>query len=146
MSLVKPLYVETSSLLAIIFREPSFETLAKHLETHSAVCTSALTFVECFRGISRALRSGGLLEGDAQNMKGTLAKVACSWNVLQISDCIQRRAGDLFPIEPIRTLDALHLATILEFKEVYPDLLVMSLDQRIIDNLKPLGLERYLGS
>jgi hypothetical protein len=42
--------------------------------------------------------------------------------------------------EPVRNLDAVHIATALEVQELYPDLEVLSLDQRILDNLVPLGL------
>ncbi len=46
----------------------------------------------------------------------------------------------VFPVEPIRTLDALHLASALELLRLFPDLTVLSFDRRIVENLAPLGL------
>ena len=39
-----------------------------------------------------------------------------------------------------RTLDAIHLATALAFTEAFPELGVVSLDRRILDNAESLGL------
>jgi hypothetical protein len=50
------------------------------------------------------------------------------------------RAGQAFPIEPVRTLDAIHLATALAFAEALPDLRMLTLDRRILDNAAALGL------
>ena len=44
-------------------------------------------------------------------------------------------------VEPVRSLDAIHLATALEFTKVVATLGVLSFDTRITDNLDPLGLE-----
>ncbi len=41
------------------------------------------------------------------------------------------RARRPFPVEPIRTLDALHLASALGAKETLDDLALLSLDHRI---------------
>ena len=46
-----------------------------------------------------------------------------------------------FPGEPIRALDAIHLATALVIRDIYPDLRVLSLDQRVRQNAAALGFE-----
>ncbi|TVR90853.1 MAG: hypothetical protein EA428_07160 [Spirochaetaceae bacterium] len=58
---------------------------------------------------------------------------------------IQRRAAESFPVEPLRSLDALHLATALSFLELYSDLRVLSFDTRILDNLGALGVPDSAG-
>lgn len=50
------------------------------------------------------------------------------------------RASELFPAEPVRSLDAIHLASALEYKKLYPDLTMLTFDKRISDNLQELGL------
>jgi hypothetical protein len=59
---------------------------------------------------------------------------------MTVSDEVLRRAGRTFPVEPVRTLDAIHLATALEFTAVYPDLRVLSYDRRIRGNAEALGI------
>lgn len=44
---------------------------------------------------------------------------------------VKRRSAESFPIEPVRSLDAIHLATALQFLEVYPSLEFLTLDERI---------------
>jgi hypothetical protein len=49
------------------------------------------------------------------------------------------RAGRPFPVEPIRSLDALHLATA-ELLDEPPQLVtVLTRDSRVIDNARALG-------
>ena len=64
-----------------------------------------------------------------------------SWATLEMSGRILRRAAARFPVEPVRTLDALHLATALSFREAYPDFVLVTLDDRLRANAQPLGLQ-----
>ena len=45
------------------------------------------------------------------------------------------------PCEPIRSLDALHLATALIVRNLSPEVQVLSFDDRIRDNATALGLD-----
>ncbi len=60
--------------------------------------------------------------------------------MLEITADIRIRAGEAFPVEPVRTLDAIHLATALQFARALPGLSVLTFDRRILANLEPLGL------
>lgn len=51
-----------------------------------------------------------------------------------------RRGTARFPHEPVRTLDALHLATALMFHEAHRALTVVSVDEGIRENAVALGL------
>jgi len=59
---------------------------------------------------------------------------------MEITATVQQRCYESFPLEPIRILDAIHLATALEFLKVFPTLEVFSLDKRIQQNAEALGL------
>lgn len=135
------IYLETSSLLKVLFREEGYESTAQTLEGQDRVVTSSLTLIECRRAISRSIDSNLIKESQARVLIGALISLSRSWDILQISDTIQTRAGERFPVEPVRTLDAIHLASALEFKMPYPDLRVATSDGRILENLQPLGLE-----
>jgi hypothetical protein len=60
--------------------------------------------------------------------------------VLRISPEIVDRARQPFPGEPIRTLDAIHLASVLVARGTLPGLELLSLDERIRRAAAPLGL------
>lgn len=49
------------------------------------------------------------------------------------------RAGQPFPVEPVRTLDAIHLATIQSLGETPQLVTVITRDQRVARNARALG-------
>jgi hypothetical protein len=51
------------------------------------------------------------------------------------------RARRPFPREPVRTLDALHLACLLSLRDELPEIAVVSLDGRIRTNADALGFD-----
>jgi hypothetical protein len=59
--------------------------------------------------------------------------------VLRISEDVVARARQPFPGNPIRTLDAMHLASALVARSVAPGLEVLSLDDRIRAAARKLG-------
>jgi predicted nucleic acid-binding protein len=63
-----------------------------------------------------------------------------SWVTLEMTGRVLDRASARFPEDPVRTLDALHLATALMFHEAHGALTIVSLDERIRDNATALGL------
>ena len=69
-----------------------------------------------------------------------LARTVRQWSLIEVSAAVRRRAGHAFPVEPVPTLDAIHLASALELLALYQDLEILSLDRRINENLEPLGL------
>ncbi len=44
-------------------------------------------------------------------------------------------------VEPIRSLDAIQLATVLVLRDIQPDLRILSLDRRVRENAVALGFE-----
>ncbi len=102
--------------------------------------TSALTFAEAERALVRAESEELLLAADGQRLRGLLQRASAGWMKMMTSDEILARAGRPFPVEPIRTLDAIHLATALAFAKAFADLRLLSMDRRLADNAGALGL------
>lgn len=50
-------------------------------------------------------------------------------------------ARQSFPVEPVRTLDAIHLATALEWHKRIEPVAVLSTDERVRSNARALGLQ-----
>ena len=69
-----------------------------------------------------------------------LAELTGKWTLADINAAICIRAGQTFPVEPIRTLDALHLATLLELKRALRTITLLSCDERITANARALGI------
>ena len=61
------------------------------------------------------------------------------WTVVPVDEEIWARCGRPFPMEPVRLLDAVHLATAEKISAVLPGLVVLSTDERIRKNATALG-------
>jgi predicted nucleic acid-binding protein len=130
-------YVETSLLLRVVLEG---DEALRPLLLADARYTSALTFAEATRAILRARLSGRLDAGGAIHARRLLAEFERCCEVVPLADEVLHRAGQAFPVEPVRTLDAIHLATLQILAEEFHDVDVASSDERIRDNAKALGL------
>lgn len=137
---MRVMYLESSAALAWLLGESqSLEVIAK-VDEADAVVTSVLTLLETQRTLIRAERQGLVTAGECQKLGGILARAGSGWILMEISEQVRERAARAFPAEPVRTLDALHLATALLFMRVYPDLRILTYDRRIADNAQALGI------
>lgn len=134
------LYLESSGVLAWLLGQARGREVSSAVDAARAVLTSELTYVEIERALVRAQTQAVLDEGDGRRLRGLLRRVRASWMSMAVSEKVLARAGRPFPVEPVRTLDAIHLATALEFTEGFHDLRVLSLDRRIVENARALGI------
>ena len=134
------IYAESSALLAWLLAEERSEEVRATLESAISVHTSSLTFVEVERALARAGGEGVLREGEVQRLRGMLHRFRSECSVMVVSESVLERAARAFPVEPVRTLDAVHLATALEFARGLHDLRILSLDRRVSANAQALGL------
>lgn len=134
------LYLESSAVLSWLLDEPQAEQVRHTVDRAETVLTATLTPVESNRALVRLEAQGLMTQGDRRRLRGLLTRECARWALVELTESISTRAGEPFPVEPVRSLDAVHIATALEAQELYPDLEVLSFDQRILDNLVPLGL------
>jgi predicted nucleic acid-binding protein len=135
------LYVESSAVLAWLLGEPDSEGVRARLADADEVLTSDLTLVECDRALIRARASLRLRESEITRRRRALETAASHWTLLRISPAIIERARNPFPGDPVRTLDAVHLASALGAAQTADDLAILSLDRRVRHSARALGLE-----
>jgi predicted nucleic acid-binding protein len=128
-------------VLSWLLGEAAASRVRQLLKDADVVVSSDLTLVECDRVLHRASTLGLLGETHAIDLRALLAAAARHWNVLRITQPIVERARQPFPGEPIRTLDALHVASALHARITVPDLALVSLDERIRKVGRGLGLD-----
>ncbi len=141
---MKAIYFETSALLAWLLGEPCAAEVKKHVDNAQTVVTSALTLVEAERAIISAESQEIVKAALAEKLRGLLARSQAAWSIMEISEDVRNRASRFFPAEPVRTLDAIHLATALMFIRVFPNLEFFSYDRRILKNAKALGIRTII--
>jgi predicted nucleic acid-binding protein len=121
--------------------ESSAADVRRSLAAAEIIFASDLTLIECDRVIFRAAALGELTEAEAADRRAHLTAAASHWQILRIAPEIVERARQPFPGEPIRTLDAIHLASALVARTAIAGLTLLSLDDRVRKAGKKLGLD-----
>lgn len=101
--------------------------------------TSALTLAETSRAIIRARATGRLTPADEQAAVRALRTFERRCFIVDIDRAVLARVRRPFPIEPIRTLDAVHLATTELLGEAPQMVTIVTRDVRVRDNARALG-------
>jgi hypothetical protein len=130
-------YLESSTLVAALL-ERDAEALASIRELGTRV-TSTMTFVEAQRAIIGAQRTGRITAAGARSAGRALRTLERRVAVVQVSDAILDRVRRPFLVEPVRTLDGLHLATLELFGDAPGDVTVLTRDARIRANAVAMG-------
>jgi hypothetical protein len=135
------LYAESSAVLAWLLDENSAAVVRRSLASAEIIVASDLTLIECDRVLLRAAALGELTEAEAADRRAHLTAAASHWQILRMAPEIAERARQPFPGEPIRTLDAIHLASALVARTAIVGLTLLSLDDRVRKAGKRLGLD-----
>ena len=130
-------YIESSALVAALLERDA--SAREALRAKGRVVTSALTTAEAARAILRA-RAGERLTLDQERLAiRALRRFERRSYIVPVGDAVLARVRRPFPVEPIRTLDAVHLAT-LELLGESPELVtIVTRDARVRDNAAALG-------
>ena len=128
-------------MLRWLFNESGGDQILGLLRSTTKVVCSRLTLIETHRSLRRAVALGDLVETAAAEVRAVLAQAVARWALLEISLAVGERAEQAFPVEPIRTLDAIHLASALLLRQSIPDLSILSTDSRVRENASQLGFE-----
>jgi len=126
-------------VLCWLLGEPGAEDVRGALANAELVLTASLTAIECDRALVRAVALGLLTEAAAGEKRAILGRAADHWMVFELDAAVAERARRPFPAEPIRTLDAVHLATATLANALVPEMAVVSLDRRVRHSARELG-------
>jgi predicted nucleic acid-binding protein len=134
------LYAESSAVLAWLLGEPRAALTERALRDASLVVTSTLTSAECSRAILRGAALGAISRAQAQALVRILGEWEAGCDRLEIGDRVLARASAPFPCEPLRTLDAIHVASAALAQAELGDVTVLSYDDRVHANAVALGM------
>ena len=126
-------YLETSALLSWLLAEPEESAVEAVLRQARHLFTSELTVAETLRAIQR--------HNSPQRIQAQerLRMIQSRWNALPMHSALLQQVGQAFPVEPVRTLDAIHLVTAMDMRGEIEDLRMISLDRRVRENATALG-------
>jgi predicted nucleic acid-binding protein len=133
------MYLESSALIAAVLDGDA--EVRRQLDDADGLVASELTFLEAARALIRARSLGAIDAARERELTRQLAAAERACDVIAIDEQVLRRAKERFPVEPVRTLDAIHVATIrLLDDELGPIATVASYDRRVRANVEALGI------
>ena len=106
-------YIDTSALLRIVLREPG---ALDDLRAYEALVSSELIAVESARTIDRLRIQGSLTSEDAAERLRTIKEWLEAIELVLVRPPVLSRAAEPMPM-PVGTLDAIHLATALLWRD-----------------------------
>jgi len=106
-------YVDTSVLLRVVLREPG---ALEDLQSYDGLVSSELIAVESARTIDRLRLQGALTLEEAAARSRAVGDWLDAFDLVLLRPPVLSRASEPMPI-PLGTLDAIHLATALLWRE-----------------------------
>ena len=134
-------YAESSAVLRWLLGQARAEEVRQILNAADVVVTSTLTLVESDRALIRGAALNELSPKESDVTRIQLNTSALAWAIIPLDDETLTGARQAFPSEPVRTLDALHLASAVTARDAVGELVVLSLDSAIRKNASALGFE-----
>ena len=121
-------YLDASVVLRLVLGEPHHLKEWKRVESGVA---SALTEVECLRTLDRLSRQGVLSTDDLAERRTAVYRLMEAVEVVDAGRPVLRRASEPFPT-PLGTLDAIHLATALAWRDAHTEALVLATHDKVL--------------
>jgi predicted nucleic acid-binding protein len=115
-------YIDTSALVRLVLREPR---AVESLQSYDALVSCELIAVESYRTIDRLRLQGALSTEEAAARLRVVTQWLESIDLVLLRAPVLSRALDPLPL-PLGTLDALHLATALTWRDRIGPLPVMA--------------------
>ncbi|MBA2563840.1 MAG: type II toxin-antitoxin system VapC family toxin [Gemmatimonadetes bacterium] len=124
------LYLDTSAVLRSLLESGTSPELEARMRSAAALVTSRLSLVESARALLR-LRSMGRSEREIADATREIESLWARCELWELSLAVCEEAQHVAPGRPLRTLDALHLATYLLARRRIPDLQLLTADTRL---------------
>ena len=134
------LYAETSAVLRWLLGAGEADRIERTLASAAVVVSSDLTTAEVGRSLRRLVATAELGSEDGERAWTSYGAASQHWHLYAVSEPVLAKVRQPFPREPVRTLDAIHLATALVHAAEVGAPIVLSVDRQIRANAQALGL------
>ena len=135
------LYLDTSALIKIYVAEEGTDAVKEAISRASVVAASRVAYAEARAALARARRETRIGERD---LRQTVVELDEDWKrflVLEVTDDLVQRAGDLAEEYALRAYDALQLASALILKRrVDSSVFFLAFDQDLTQAAQSAGL------
>lgn len=121
-------YLDSSVLLRVVLGQPGKLADWKKIEVG---VTSALTEVECLRTIDRMRLANLISDDETAQRRETIFRMLGEVDVVELTPAVMHRASLPSPT-PLGTLDAIHLASAMLWREVQGEGLIVATHDRAL--------------
>ncbi|MEO8452778.1 MAG: type II toxin-antitoxin system VapC family toxin [Gemmatimonadota bacterium] len=131
-------YLDASVVLRLVLGEGSALSDRKRF---AGAVASALTEVECLRTLDRMARTGNLSTDELAGRRAEVYRLLEAVELVDVTRSVLRRASESFPT-PLGTLDAIHLATAVAWRDAHDEPLTMATHDKALGTAaRAVGLE-----
>jgi uncharacterized protein len=102
---------DTSAVIPLLVTEPETVRFLALLREDQRMIVWWGTHVECFSALARRVREGALDSSGEAQAQAELHRLAGGWSEVQPTDRVRSLAERLLSVHPLRTADALQLAS-----------------------------------
>ncbi|MBI4612701.1 MAG: type II toxin-antitoxin system VapC family toxin [Planctomycetes bacterium] len=126
------LYVETSAVLRAVLERGTTPGVEAKIRGAKALFTSRLSVVEARRAFLRLRGTGRIPEKSLADAEREVEALWARCQIWELTRAICDAASHVAPQKPLRTLDALHLATFLAARRLIDGLEMLTVDARLL--------------
>jgi predicted nucleic acid-binding protein len=132
------LYLDTSAVLRAVLEGGTSPEVEELITAAPALITSRLSLVESSRALHRLRQLRQLSEAKLADAQREINAVWTRCELWELTSSVCERARQVAPGKPLRTLDALHLATFVLAREGIEGLELVTVDERLRAALEAL--------
>jgi len=125
------LYLDTSAVLRAIVENGTSPEVEARIAAAPALVTSRLSLVESSRALHRLRQLGRVSEAKLADAQREVSAVWARCELWELTPAVCEMARQVAPGSPLRTLDALHLATFVLARERIEGLELVTVDDRL---------------
>ena len=127
------LYLDTTAVLRAVLESGTTPEIEGRIGEAGTLITSRLSLVEAGRAFHRIRARGGVSEEQLADAGRDLDALWARCDIWELTPRVCEMAGQVAPGRPLRTLDALHLATYLLARRRIAGLSLLTADRRLLE-------------
>jgi len=130
------LYLDTSAVLRAVLEGGTTPEMEERIGSAEVLVTSRLALVEAARALLRIRADGKASEEEMADVRRELDLLWSRCEIWELTPTVCDEATRVAPTTPLRTLDALHLATYLLARRSLDGLELLTADRRLSDAVR----------
>lgn len=137
-------YFDTSALIPVVFDEPASSVATRFWDDADRLLSSRVVYPEARSALARAMRAGRMTRAQLRRLVADLDRLVIELDVVEVTDELASRAGELAEGLALRGYDAVHLAAAESVADA--DLVFVTGDQDLAAAATRLGLRTVRAS